>query len=63
MGRLRELLEAADAFCREQRLLTLEPTAQQRELRTWYLGEFTRQVAGEEPTPWQGGYLVEEPSR
>jgi hypothetical protein len=59
MARLRELLEAADDFCREQRLLTLEPTAQQRELRTWYLGEFTRQADGQQPVPWTGSLSVE----
>ena len=31
------------------------PTAQQVPLREWYLGEFSRQAAGEEPpTPWPG---------
>jgi hypothetical protein len=59
MTRLLELLEEADEFCREQRLLTLEPTQQQIELRRWYLGEFGRQAAGEEPRPWPGSYAVE----
>ncbi|QWZ08046.1 ATP-binding protein [Nocardioides panacis] len=63
MGRLRELLEEADVFCREQRLLTLEPTAQQLALRTWYLGEFTRQAAGEQPVPWSGSLSVEADPR
>ena len=63
MGRLRELLEEADDFCREQRLLTLEPTAQQRELRTWYLGEFTRQVDGRQAVPWTGSLTVETATR
>ena len=62
MTRLRELLEEIDVFCREQRLLTLAPTPQQLELRTWYLGEFGRQGVGEEPRPWPGGYTVEDPS-
>jgi anti-sigma regulatory factor (Ser/Thr protein kinase) len=60
MGRLRTLLEQVDVFCREQRLLTLEPGPQQIALRSWYLGEFTRQTAGEAPTPWPGSYVVEE---
>jgi anti-sigma regulatory factor (Ser/Thr protein kinase) len=63
MGRLRALLEQADVFCREQRLLTLEPAPQQLALRTWYLGEFTRQAEGEEPTPWPGSFTVEVPPR
>jgi hypothetical protein len=61
MMRLRELLEQIDVFCREQRLLTLAPSPQQLELRTWYLGEFGRQGAGERPRPWPGGYAIEEP--
>jgi len=60
MGRLFQLLEQVDSFSREQRLLTLEPSAQQLALRAWYLGEFTRQPAGEAPTPWAGSYAVEE---
>jgi hypothetical protein len=63
MTRLLELLEKVDGFCREQRLLTLEPTPQQLALRRWYLGEFGRQAAGEEPLPWSGSYVVEEPDR
>lgn len=58
MGRLRELLEEADAFCRAQRLLSMEPDAQQQELRAWYHGEFERQGRGEEPLPWPDGYDV-----
>ena len=63
MSRLLRLLEEADVFCREQRLLTLEPTQQQIDLRRWYLGEFGRQAAGDEPRPWFGSYAVEEPDR
>jgi len=60
MMRLRALLEEVDVFCREQRLLTPEPTEQQLALRRWYLGEFGRQGAGEAPLPWSGGYVVED---
>ena len=60
MGRLFQLLEEVDVFCQEQRLLTLAPSAQQLALRAWYLGEFTRQAAGEPPTPWTGSYTVDE---
>ena len=63
MGRLRALLEQADVFCREQRLLTLEPAPQQLALRNWYLGEFTRQADGEQPRPWPGSFTVEVPPR
>jgi anti-sigma regulatory factor (Ser/Thr protein kinase) len=60
MTRLRELLEALDVFCREQRMLTLPPSPQMVALRTWYLGEFERQGRGEDPVPWPGGYAVED---
>jgi len=63
MTRLRQLLEQVDAFSREQRLLTLEPGPQQLALRSWYLGEFERQARGEAPTPWDGGYTIEDPPR
>jgi anti-sigma regulatory factor (Ser/Thr protein kinase) len=63
MTRLLELLEQADGFCREQRLLTLEPTPQQLALRRWYLGEFGRQAAGAQPLPWTGSYVVEDLDR
>jgi anti-sigma regulatory factor (Ser/Thr protein kinase) len=60
MARLLTLLEEVDVFCREQRLLTLEPQAQQLELRAWYLGEFIHQAAGEAPTPWGGSAVVDD---
>ena len=63
MSRLLELLAEVDVFCREQRLLTLEPTPQQLVLREWYLGEFARQTNGEEPVAWSGGYVLEERPR
>jgi anti-sigma regulatory factor (Ser/Thr protein kinase) len=59
MGRLREVLEEADAFCAEQKLLTATPTPQLMALRSWYLGEFERQGDGEPAIPWPGGYAVE----
>lgn len=61
MTRLLELLEEADRFCREQRLLTLAATQQQIDLQRWYLGEFARQAAGEPPLPWSGPFTLEEP--
>ncbi|KQQ42881.1 ATP-binding protein [Nocardioides sp. Leaf307] len=48
-----DLLDMADVFCREQRLLSLARTPEQRRFQQWYLGEFVRQVAGEEPLPWR----------
>lgn len=61
MARLLDILERADQFCREQRLLSLAGTAQQQSLQRWYLGEFIRQGAGEAPTPWPGEFSIEEP--
>ena len=52
---LADLLDEADAFCDEGvELMTLSAPADQREFRQWYLGEFVRQVAGEQPLAWPG---------
>jgi anti-sigma regulatory factor (Ser/Thr protein kinase) len=60
--RLLETLERADEFCREQRLLVLAATPQEAAMQRWWLSEFSRQAAGEEPTPWPGPFTVEEPA-
>ena len=60
MARLLELLEKADDFCRDEKLLSLAASPQQMALQRWYLGEFAQQAAGEEPTPWSGGFVVED---
>lgn len=60
MSRLLELLRRADEFCRDERLLTLAASPQQRQLQEWYLSEFPRQAAGEEPIPWPGSLVVED---
>lgn len=52
IDRFLELLDLADAFCREERLLSLARTPQQREFQQWFLGEMVRQHQGEEPTTW-----------
>lgn len=50
-----ELLEEADEHSRTgEGILHLAAPAGAVELRTWYLTEFTRQEAGEAPTPWPG---------
>jgi anti-sigma regulatory factor (Ser/Thr protein kinase) len=56
MATLLDILDRADRFCREQRLLAVASTPQQVALRQWYLGEFVRQGAGEAPVAWPGGY-------
>lgn len=60
MARLLTTLERADEFCRDQRLLVLAASPQQKELVRWWCTEFVRQAAGEEPIPWNGSYDVEE---
>jgi anti-sigma regulatory factor (Ser/Thr protein kinase) len=59
MARMREVLERADRFCRDQSLLTVAATPQQLELMRWYSDEFVRQGAGREPRPWPGSTLVD----
>ena len=52
IGRFIELLDLADAFCREERLLSLARTPEQQQFQRWFLGEFVRQSAGEPPVAW-----------
>lgn len=51
-GRLLELLDLADAFCRDERLLTLARSRTQVRFQRWLFGEFVRQASGGEPWPW-----------
>ncbi|WP_230486956.1 ATP-binding protein [Nocardioides anomalus] len=48
-----ELLDLADEFCREERLLSLARSAEQRQFQVWFLTEFVRQANGEQPVPWR----------
>ena len=53
--RLAAILAEADEFCRSGgALLTLAKPADQVAFSAWYIGEFTRQIAGEDPSPWPG---------
>jgi anti-sigma regulatory factor (Ser/Thr protein kinase) len=47
-----ELLDLADAFCREERLLSLARNPEQRRFQTWFLTEFVRQANGQPPLSW-----------
>jgi hypothetical protein len=47
-----ELLDLADEFCREERLLSLARNAEQRRFQAWFLSEFVRQANGEPPLSW-----------
>jgi anti-sigma regulatory factor (Ser/Thr protein kinase) len=53
IGRFIELLDLADAFCREERLLSLARTPEQQRFQRWFLAEFVRQEHGEPPLEWQ----------
>lgn len=56
-----EMFDLADAFCRAERLLSIERSPGQRDFHNWYLGEFVRQLGGDEPQPWQSS--DSDPSR
>ena len=47
-----ELLDLADEFCREERLLSLARSPEQRKFQVWFLTEFVRQANGEPPRSW-----------
>ncbi|MFC7493187.1 MULTISPECIES: ATP-binding protein [unclassified Nocardioides] len=53
IGRFIELLDLADAFCREERLLSLARTQDQRRFQRWFLSEFVRQERGEPALSWK----------
>lgn len=49
------LLDEADEYCRRGGgLLTLATPPEALAYRRWFLGEFVRQLSGEEPTAWPG---------
>ena len=51
---LEHLMSEADEFCRDRQMLALARSPLQVEFARWYLDEFKRQIAGEEPRPWPG---------
>jgi hypothetical protein len=53
IGRFIELLDLADAFCREERLLSLARTPEQQRFQRWFLSEFVRQEGGGSPIAWR----------
>lgn len=51
--RLGQLLDEADEYCRRgEHLLSLASSQSAKAFREWFLEEFSRQLAGEEPIPW-----------
>lgn len=61
MRRMGEVMEQVNRFCAEHELLALPESALQARLRRWYVDEFTRQEAGQEPQPWTGPLTADEP--
>ena len=51
-SRLLELYDLADAFCHNERLLTLTRSPEQVEFQSWLFGEFIRQSRGEDAQAW-----------
>ncbi len=52
LDRFIELLDLTDTFCREERMLSLARSPEQRRFQNWFLGEFVRQSDGAEPRAW-----------
>jgi anti-sigma regulatory factor (Ser/Thr protein kinase) len=52
LRRFVSLLDLADEFCRQERLLSLARTDEQRAFQTWFLNEYVRQAGGGQPLPW-----------
>ncbi len=48
-----EMFDLADAFCKAERLLSIQRTPQQRAFHVWYLNELINQINGEPPTDFQ----------
>jgi hypothetical protein len=47
-----DLLDEAERYCRDGGLLTLAAAPAMSAYRSWFLGEFVRQVDGGDPVPW-----------
>jgi hypothetical protein len=62
MSALHQLMEAADAFCRDEQLLTLAATPVERRFRLWFIEQFISQAADADPVPWDGPLSVDEPA-
>lgn len=46
------VLDEVDEYCRQGEMLTLATPPEAVAFRRWYLGEFSDQVTGADPTPW-----------
>lgn len=54
MARIGVLLDSIYERFADESLLAVRPPAELLDLQHWYLGEFSRQAAGEPPRPWSG---------
>ena len=61
VARFLDLLDLADEFCKEQRLLSLARSPEQRDFQRWFLGEFVRQQNGESPLAWHDAHVNSRP--
>ena len=50
---VRDMFDLADAFCRAERLLSLERSPRERAFHTWMLTEIVAQLEGEQSTTWE----------
>lgn len=48
-----EMFDLADAFCKAERLLSLQRTPEQRAFHVWYLTELIHQINGQAPSAFQ----------
>jgi anti-sigma regulatory factor (Ser/Thr protein kinase) len=55
-----EMFDLADAFCRGERLLSLQRTPRQREFHLWLLGEIIAQLGGAPSRPWRGSTVSDD---
>src|SRR4051794_38015488 len=51
---LHELLDEADSYCTSEQLLSPPMSDEVRQFRPWMREQFTQQVAGQPPQPWDG---------
>lgn len=53
MATMLEMFDLADAFCKAERLLSIQRTPEQRAFHVWYLTEYIRQIDGEDPVTFR----------
>ena len=53
MTTMLEMFDLADAFCKAERLLSIQRTSQQRAVHAWYLGEMIDQINGKPPKAFE----------